>query len=257
MTTAVLSVRVMLKFGENRDYRMNPASPAESGKSKVRNILRTIPFFSQSEEELSRLEKIISEKHFLKNEVILLEEDTPNYMYIVYSGKVKVVQLSYDGKEQILAIHKRGDYFGELALLDGKTSPATVIALEDSHVGLLSRHDFEQHLMKNEKVLREISFMLCSRLREAWLRLKVLSFADAENRVRAVLKLVSMNYGARDQRGIIITLRLTHKDIAAYASVSRETVTRLLDRLSHEGEIEFLEHNIILKPPFLNKTLVL
>ncbi len=234
-------------------------SPKASGidKLKVKNILRSIPFFSLSEEEIDKLGRIIVEKHFLKNEVILLEEDTPNYMYIIYSGKVKVVQLSYDGKEQILAIHKKGDYFGELALLDGKTSPATVIALEDTHIGLLSRYDFEQNLLRNEKVLREISFMLCSRLREAWLRLKVLSFADAENRVRAVLRLVSMNYGAKDQRGIIITLRLTHKDIAAYASVSRETVTRLLDRFSHEGEIEFLDHNIILKPPFLTKTLIL
>lgn len=224
----------------------------------VKNILKSIPFFPLSDEEISDLNHIFVVKHFLKNEVILMEEDTQRYMYIIYSGKVKVVHVSYDGREQILAIHGKGDFFGELALLDGKTSPATVIAMEDTDVGLLSKQDFERHLLKNEKVLREITSLLCARLREAWLRLKVLSFADAEQRLRAVLKLVSMNNGVKDQRGTILTIRLTHKDIAAYASVSRETVTRILDRFSHEGEIEFMDHKyILLKPLFFEKTVFL
>lgn len=226
-------------------------------KIDVNNFIRKISFLAcLSEEDLSDLRKIIIEKHFSKNEIILLEEDTHNYMYIIYSGKVKATQISIEGKEHILAIHKEGDFFGEMSLLDGKTSPATVIAMEDTHIGLIAKDDFQRFLLKNGRVLREMNFLLCSRLREAWLRLKVLSFANAEHRVRTVLKLMSINHGIKDQKGTIIKLRLTHNDIAGYASVSRETVTRLLDRFSNEGEIELLKNkNILLKPSFLNKTL--
>jgi CRP/FNR family transcriptional regulator len=98
--------------------------------------------------------------------------------------------------------------------------------------------------------------MLCLRLREAWLMQKVLSFADAENRVRVVLKHISTQYGTKDNRGTIITLKLTHKDIADYASVSRETVTRFLDKFAKDGEIEFLDNKyLLLKPPFKEKLL--
>jgi CRP/FNR family transcriptional regulator, cyclic AMP receptor protein len=148
-------------------------------------------FTSFAEKQKPSSKKIVVEKRFLKNQVILYEEDTPKYMYIVYSGRVKVVQISEDGKEHILAIHKAGDFFGEMALLDGKTYPATVIAMEESEIGLIAKDNFDKYLLKNEKMMQEIISMLCSRLRDAWLMLKVLSFADAEKRVRAVLKHIS------------------------------------------------------------------
>ncbi len=227
--------------------------------SNAHNLIKSISLFAcLSDEELSELERIIIKKRFSKNEMILLEEDTSNYMYFIYSGKVKAVQISEDGKEQILAIHKKGESFGEMSLLDGKTSPATVIAMEDADVGLISKNDFERHLLKNNKALKQIISLLSSRLREAWMRLKILSFADSEHRVRAVLKLLSEQNGIKDLKGTVISLKLTHKDIAAYASVSRETVTRIIDRLLKDGEIEILDNkNILLKPPFTEKISVM
>ncbi len=215
-----------------------------------------IPFLANfSQEDQPTLRKFILERRFAKNQVILYEEDTPHYMYIVYSGKVKVVQVSDEGKEHIVAIHKAGEFFGEMALLDGKTAPATIVAMEDSAIGLITRDNFEKYLLKNHKVLQEIISMLCFRLRDAWLMLKILSFADAEKRVRAVLKHVSTHHGLKDNRGIIITFKLTHKDIADYASLSRETVTRFLDKFAKDGEIEYVENKkyLLLKPRFLEK----
>jgi CRP/FNR family transcriptional regulator len=237
---------------------MTETTSSDIKKSKSHKILRSIPFLAcLPDEEFTELERIVIEKHFHKNNVILLEEDTPNFMYVVYSGKVKVVRISSDGKEQIVAIHKKGDFFGEMAILDGKTRSATVIAMEDVHVGLIHRNDFER-LLNNPKVLREIISILCSRLRGSLLMLKVLSFADAEQRIQAILTHLSTQYGVKDQRGILINARLTHKDIAGYASLSRETVTRILDRFVKAGEIEFLDNKyILLKPSFLEKMLVL
>ncbi len=225
-------------------------------KSDSNNFIKGISLFAGlSDEELSELKRIFVKKRFSKEEIILLEEDTSNYMYFIYSGKVKAVQISEDGREQILAIHKKSESFGEMSLLDGKTSPATVIAIEDAEVGLISKTDFERYLLKNSKVLKQIISMLSSRLREAWLRLKVLSFADSEHRVRAVLKLLGEQNGIKDMRGTIISIKLTHKDIAAYASVSRETVTRFFDKLLKNKEIEILsDKHILLKTSFIEKT---
>lgn len=224
-------------------------------RSRYIKFLQRIPFFSCfSEDEIAELEKNIIEKNYAKNEIILFEEDTCRYMYIVKSGQVKVVHLGFEGKERILAIHKKGDFFGEMALLDGKTTPATVIAMDSVTVGLMSKESFEKGILRNENALKEIISMLCFRLRETWLMLKVLSFADAEHRIRAVLEHLSGQYGLKDQRGIIIPLRLTHKDIADYASVSRETVTRFIDKFHKAGEIDLLESKqILLKPSFLKK----
>jgi CRP/FNR family transcriptional regulator, cyclic AMP receptor protein len=220
-------------------------------------ILKGIPIFASfSNEELSKVEEIISEKSYKKNAVILSEDETKEYMYIVFSGRLKVVQISDEGKEQILVIRKKGDYFGEMSLLDGKTQPATVVAMEDTTVGLISKYDFEIYFLNNENVLKQIIIMLCERLRESWFMQRALSFEDAENRVRAVLSHVSSKYGVKDQRGTIIALKLTHQEIADYSSLARETVSRLLSRFCQSGEIEILDNkNIVLKPSFVCKSL--
>lgn len=213
-----------------------------------------IPLFAKIfHEDKSKLNQIIQEKHFRKNSIILMEDDSKNYMYVVFSGKIKVVRISPDGKEQILVIRKRGDFFGEMTLLDGKSQPATIVAMEDATVGLISKNDFEQYFMKDANVLKQIISMLCERLRESWTMLRVLGLTDAEARVRAVLTYISSIYGIKDVRGILIPLKLTHKEIAEFSSLARETVSRLLTRLCQSGEIEIIDKkNIILKQSFLN-----
>jgi CRP/FNR family transcriptional regulator len=235
---------------------MKKTEPSKTGQLTSKDFLKSVTFLAFfSDKELSELEKIIIKKRFSKNDIILMEEDTSDYMYLIYSGKAKAVQISEDGKEQILAIHNQGESFGEMSLLDGETSPATVIAMEDSQIGIISRKDFEKHFLSDNRALKEIISLLCSRLREAWFRLKVLSFADSEQRVRMVLNILCEKSGVKDTRGTIINMKLTHKDIAAYASVSRETVTRLFDKLLKEKEIEIVENkNILLKPTFQEKT---
>ncbi|MBF0559385.1 MAG: Crp/Fnr family transcriptional regulator [Nitrospirae bacterium] len=215
-------------------------------------VIRDVPFFAcLSTDEIKELRHWLVEKYFERNKIVFLEEDTQNYMYVVLSGKVKAVHMSEDGKEHILAVHKSGDFFGEMTLLDGKTAPATVIAMEDTHILILARKDFEKYLLKNDKFLRQIISVLCLRLREAWMMHKVLSLPRVEDRIRTLLKLMSMNYGVKGPDGTLLATKLTHQDIADYASVSRETVTRFLNRLSKGGEIKILgDKRLLLKPSF-------
>lgn len=215
-------------------------------------FIKGIPFLaSLSDDEINTIKHIIIEMRFLKNQTILQEDDTQNYLYFIYSGKVKVVQINAEGRERLVAIHKRGDFFGEMAVLDSMTAPATVIAIEETKVGFISRTDFETYLLKNNKVLMGIIALLCSRLREAWKLLKMMNFADAEKKVRIILENMATQFGIQDQRGTIINLKLTHKDIAEFVSLSRETVTRNIKKLVAAGDVEILDNRrFLLKPAF-------
>jgi CRP/FNR family transcriptional regulator len=232
---------------------------AKMKRSEQSEFLRKISLFAcLSEEELAEIVKAVVKKRYSKNDVVLQEKDTKNFMYFVFSGTLRVAHVTQSGKEHILAIHQAGDFFGEMALLDGKTLPASVVSMEDSTVGLLSRHDFNRHLLQNSNSQTAIILMLCARLREAWLRLKVLSYADAEQRVRAVLRMLCLHDGVPCEVGTLINLRITHHDIANYASLSRETVSRIMSRFLKAGEIEITEtRQTLLKSTFFEKTSIL
>jgi CRP/FNR family transcriptional regulator len=228
---------------------------ADNRKKTDGNIIKNVPFFSSlSPEEIEQVEHLIIKKRYSKDQIVLFEEDTTRYMYLVYSGKVRVVKLSEEGREQIITIHKKNDFFGEMSLLDGKTAPATVIAHEEAVIGLLSKTDFERHLLSNDEIRSKIIELLCSRLRDSWAMIKILSFDNAEHRILAVLDRLKELYGVVDDRGVIINMKLTHQQIASYASVARETVTRILNRLEKENIIQVLDgKSILLNKSFQNK----
>ncbi len=243
------SLHEMQSTNGNREYEIGSMNEMEnlSHKKRDEQILYNIPFFSGlSEAELRELESHIKKKRIAKNEVVLFEEDTTKYMYIIYSGKVRVVKINSDGREQIIRIHKKKEYFGEMALLDGKTSPATVIAMEPSEIGLLGRDDFERFIDKNDSTRRHIIAALCAQLREAWMMIRIMSFDNAEKRIMAVLSRMQELYGVMDKRGGIINIKLTHQQVANYASVTRETVTRVFNRLEKEAVIQILDGKSIL-----------
>jgi len=213
---------------------------------------QNIPFLSCiSSSELEELMQVIIIKNFTRNQVIQLEDDPSDFFYIVFSGKVKVTKTNEAGKELLLAIHKRGNYFGEMSMMDGQTAPATIIAMENSKVGIFTRNNFVKYVIKNEKCLQKIVSLLCSRLRDAWVSLKLHSYSDAGDRLRAALKIFDQKFGIADARGKIIHTKLTHKDLANYAAMSRETASRIMSALMKSDEIDLVENKyILLKPAF-------
>jgi len=217
------------------------------------DLIRRVPLFATlTDAEFSSLEQIFVVRSYRKNQIIFLEEETGNYMYIVLAGKVKVTKSTPGGKDSILAIHQMGDFFGEMALLDGKTSPATVSSMEDCRIASISSGDFHRYLMHNEKVIKQIIQVLCGRLRHVWGQIQALTYSNAEARIREGLLQLATRHGVRDSRGIIINLKITHQEIAEMVGTSRETVTRTLARLQKEGIIE-VDHRrmILLKPQAL------
>ncbi len=213
----------------------------------IKSIFLKIPFLAGlSEVEKFELQKHIILRDFRRNEIVLNEDDSTNCLYLILSGKLKVTQLSAEGQEHILAIHTKGDFFGDMALLDGKTSPGTLVALNDGRIGIITKKPFFNIVMKNSLVIDRIIRMLCMRLRQAWLQIRAMSFEDAEHRIRFTLQELGEKFGIRDYRGVIIDLDITHQNIANLCTTSRETVTRFLNKAAKADEIEILANKKIL-----------
>lgn len=217
------------------------------------NLLKKINLFnSLTSEELSSILKKLTIKVFKKGQTILYEEDTNEFMYIILFGEVKVVKSTEDGKEILLAVHRSGDFFGDISLIDKKTTPATVVATKDSKIAIIGEKDFFYLLYLHRKILDNLLNIFCSRLRDSWERIKILSFSNAEQKVKTLFFKSYSDLGVSTSEGTI--LKLTHQDIGNMIGISRETVTRIIDKWQKDGDIKVIRNRgILLKGKFFQK----
>jgi len=216
------------------------------------NALKKIDLFSSmSPSELQEIRNKIIIKSFSKNQIILREEQTSQFMYMILEGEVRVVQTTDEGKEIIVTVHQSGDFFGELSLIDGKTAPAAVYAAKNCVTAIISKEDFFSLLLSQNKVLERLLKILCSRLRDAMKKIQILNFNNASQRIKMLFLMLAESYGEKVSEGTVLKLKLIHQNIAAMTGLSRETVTRILDKWQKSGEVKMLKNKyILLKPEF-------
>jgi CRP/FNR family transcriptional regulator len=202
-------------------------------------------FSSLTDDEISLIRKKLIVKRFKKNEVILFEKDTSKYMYIIIKGKVKVIQTTGDGKEIFLAVHRAGEFFGEMSFIDGKTSPATVTAAEDCIINIISKNEFYSIINTHKKILFNLLQILCSRLRESWEKIQLLNLKNASERLKILFFMLSNKYGEKTPKGITLNIKLTHQEIAEMTGMARESVTRVIDKWHKDGEINIIGNKLI------------
>src|ERR671931_1295618 len=108
-------------------------------------FLATVPLLQGLDDaELTRLAELMRERSYPKGSIILFEDDPGDSLFIVRSGRVKVVLVGEDGREVILGVLGIGQHFGELALIDEQPRSAHVIAMEDASMIVLRREDFRK-----------------------------------------------------------------------------------------------------------------
>jgi CRP/FNR family transcriptional regulator, cyclic AMP receptor protein len=209
-------------------------------------LKRTILFADLPPRELERVAFMIQERKFSKHQIVFLEEEAGQYMYIVKKGQVKVTKMAANGKERILTIHKEGDSFGELSLLDNRMVPASVTAMSSVVIWCMNKQDFLSVVLNNQKVLLKVVQVLSGELRKAWSQIQALTILDADNRIRATLVKLSQENGFMTDTGVQLRYRLTHQEIGDMAATSRETVTRFLTACQKRKLLSFSEGNSII-----------
>ncbi|MDD5542072.1 MAG: Crp/Fnr family transcriptional regulator [Acidobacteriia bacterium] len=212
------------------------------------STLRRCRIFSNLDpKELERVGFIMQEKTYGREQLIFGEEEAGQYMYVVKRGLVKVWKMTEDGREQILAVHGPGQSFGELALIDGKSTPASVSALQSTTIYSLSKSDFVGCIVNQRGIFMKIVESICEQLRESWRRLHALTMMDTEQKIMFVLSELGEKHGVKTRDGVLINMRLKHKDLANMVVASRETVTRFLSQFQKDGLIQVHDGQITLK----------
>jgi|WetSurMetagenome_2_1015567.scaffolds.fasta_scaffold122086_2 CRP/FNR family transcriptional regulator, cyclic AMP receptor protein len=203
------------------------------------DFLSEVPIFSDLDKDT--LEKIVSlgkRKSYIKENLILLEEDIGSALFVIAKGKVKVSRLSSDGREVILTILGKSDFFGEMAILDGLNRSATVTAIEDSELFIIQRNDFINLLKSHPEIAISLLQELTRRLRTADIKIKALSLKDAEGKVATVILQLADDLGKIQHKVVEIEKLPLQQDLANMAGVSRETISRTLHSFAKKGLIE-------------------
>ncbi len=217
--------------------------------STIANFLATVPLFkSLDAAERERFAELVREKTYPKGSVILFENDPGDALFVVRSGRVKVVLLAEDGREVILSLLGAGEYFGELSLIDDQPRSAHVIAMEESILLVLRREDFRRRVDASPGVAWVLLQVLSRRLRRADEKIGSLVLLDVPGRIARML-LDAAAEGGSD----LIEKPLTHQTIAHVIGASRETVSRAMREFQDFGWVTNERRRIRL----LNKTALL
>ena len=214
------------------------------------NSLLKVPIFSTlSEDEVKEIQSYLIRHKFRKKEDIFSEGDPSEWFYILMSGKVKITKLSLDGREIIVELISPADFFGGFAVLKGFPYPANAIAMEDSDILKISRHNLLMVLERFPNIMYEITSSLGDRMREFHDTLKNIALERVESRIASLFLKLADKIGEKNNndKSILIDMRLTKQDIAEMVGTTVETTIRIISRFKKSGIVTDTGGKIIIK----------
>ena len=210
-------------------------------------FLRNVPIFNElSDQELEKIAALGVRKKYKKGSIILLEEETGAALFVIITGKVKIVRMDDDGREVILSILSESDFFGEMAILDGLTRSASVVATSKSELFMIHRRDFIKLMNDYPMVAIALLRELTGRLRKADTQIKSLSLKDAAGRVANVVLQLADEVGMFRKGRVEIDELPLQQDLANMAGTSRETISRMIHKFIKKGYLQLQGNKLII-----------
>jgi len=200
------------------------------------SFLHNVPIFADlGEADLDKIAKLGIRKKYKKGNIVVLEKEMGAALFVIVSGKVKIVRTDEDGREVILSIFGPGEFFGEMSLLDGLARSASVVALTKAELFMIHRRDFLKLLQEHPQVAIALLGELTLRLRKADTQIKSLSLKDAAGRVANVILMLADDIGVFRKGKVEIDELPLQQDMANMAGTSRETVSRMIHQFVAAG----------------------
>ncbi|WP_157150287.1 Crp/Fnr family transcriptional regulator [Brachyspira sp. SAP_772] len=183
-------------------------------------------------------------KKYEADDIIFLEYETGNKFYMVQSGSVKITKVIKD-VEKLLDIVYPGDFFGEMAILEGTTRSASAIANEPTTLLELTKENFQTILGNNTAMALKLSKMLAKRIFDAKRRLLILQLPETDLRVYdCLLLLAELQNIPRDHYYDPQELNATIADIANWCGININDVQKVLNNLIKSGKIDVRTNTI-------------
>jgi CRP-like cAMP-binding protein len=188
--------------------------------------------------EAVRLESRAVMRGFKKRELIYFPTQPGDSVLVLSAGRVKIKNITADGKETTLIYVEKGELFGELALLDGEPRNEYAEAVEASQVVAIPREDVLWLMGQRPDVALRITKLVGLRRRQIENRLWNLLFRPSRERLLLVLLDLLGAYGERRGDRWELRLRLSHQELASLIGATRETVTTTLAQFQRERLVE-------------------
>jgi CRP-like cAMP-binding protein len=173
--------------------------------------------------------------------------DERETVYFIESGQIKLVMISAEGKECLLAIHGSGDVFGELCLSGLGARLETATAMQDTLLKEIPCGKFLERLGK-DSLLEGFVKYLTVRVADQQQVIANLVTVDSEHRLGETLLQLARKFGKKDPRSIRIELKISHEELATMVGTTRPRISVFMQRFRNLGLIESsLEHYMIVK----------
>lgn len=209
-----------------------------------------VPIFgSLNHQDLEEIVKLTQHPTFSKGEYLCHEGDILATLFIVNEGRIKLSKFNVEGKEQIINIINEGDIFGEYHLLsDFEPYNFSAIALTDTKICTLSKESLDYLLNKHPSINRKIFMEISKKIIQTENLVQNMSSVNSDAKVAYVLQEIAAKYGKKTEAGIRIEMPLSREEMANYAGLTRETMSRKLSQMNKRGIIETIGNKVIVIP---------
>jgi CRP/FNR family cyclic AMP-dependent transcriptional regulator len=195
-------------------------------------LLNDVALFAElSDDELGQLAEAAATHQLSRNDVLFGENDEPDHLYVVVSGRIAIANKSIDGRESMVALMERGDLFGEMGLFDGQGRSAEARALEPSAVLALPYGPLQDIYEARPALLWGVVKLLAGRLRNTDIALADSVFLDVTG--RTAKRLLELAAGEDE-----FQLPITQEELAGMVGASRERVNKAIASFIRLGWIE-------------------
>ncbi|WP_140628983.1 Crp/Fnr family transcriptional regulator [Methylibium rhizosphaerae] len=209
------------------------------------DLIRRVPLFSMlTSDQAEAVAEGVVKRRFRRGEIIVEQGRKSNALFILLTGRARVLTADSRGREVILAVLQPGDYVGEMSLIDNEPHSATVRAEVQTDVLVLGRTEFARCLPENSSLSYAIMRGLVARLRNADRQIESLALLDVYGRVARTL----LDMSEQDGEIKIIRNKVSRQDLAKIVGASREMVSRVMKDLEERGYVETQENgSVVLK----------
>lgn len=227
-----------------------PAAPnvtLSNAKLNIQVHLRNIPLLANlSDTEMDQVKADMRLRTFTKREVVLHKGDNGDSLLFLLSGQLQVIDVTEDGRAIGLRMLVPGDFFGEIAVINGTMRSASVVALSAVMVAMLPRSTALHLFTHSPSVANQMLRFLAEKVqRDSEFR----ALLGIHNTAKRIYSFITLLKEKKEDNVEVVENLPTHQDIANMINTSRETVTRTLLALTQQGIIQKGAHRLIIVDP--------
>ena len=206
----------------------------------IKKVLADFTLFRELNDfEITKIADISIAREWKKQSHVFLQGDPLENVYFIYDGKIKIYKSDINGKEQIVAIAKKGEMFPHVGFFRKGDYPAYAEVLESSTLIAIPISKFENVLIENPELCIKVFKVLGEKIVDLQNRLEEQILNNTYEQIVKLLIRLAQKHGKEQEDGtILLKSEFTNKDLANMIGTTRETISRTLTKMKKDELIE-------------------